>query len=77
MKNYRVLFPEIKMKYNVKMKYNEKETVVTVVKESNLDKFINLVKLEAVILTKDTSKIAIESLLDTLDEVTVLILQEE
>lgn|GEM_PF-2877922 len=71
MKNYRVLFPEIKMKYN------EKETVVTVVKESNLDKFINLVKLEAVILTKDTSKIAIESLLDTLDEVTVLILQEE
>nr|DAW31673.1 MAG TPA: hypothetical protein [Caudoviricetes sp.] len=59
------------------MKYNEKETVVTVVKESNLDKFINLVKLEAVILTKDTSKIAIESLLDTLDEVTVLILQEE
>jgi hypothetical protein len=70
-KNYRVLFPEIKMKYN------EKETVVTVVKESNLDKFINLVKLEAVILTKDTSKIAIESLLDTLDEVTVLILQEE
>ena len=71
MKNYRVLFPE------VKMKYNEKETVVTVVKESNLDKLINLVKLEAVILTKDTSKIAIESLLDVLDEVTVLILQEE
>lgn len=71
MKNYRVLFPE------VKMKYNKKETVVTVVKESNLDKLINLVKLEAVILTKDTSKIAIESLLDVLDEVTVLILQEE
>ena len=71
MKNYRVLFPEIKMKYN------EKETVVTVVKESNLDKLINLAKLEAVILTKDTSKIAIESLLDALDEVTVLILQEE
>ena len=71
MKNYRVLFPE------VKMKYNEKETVVTVVKESNLDKFKNLTKLEAVILTKDTSKIAIESLLDALDEVTVLILQEE
>lgn len=71
MKNYRVLFPEIKMKYN------EKETVVTVVKESNLDKLINLVKLEAVILTKDTSKSAITSLLDALDEITVLILQEE
>ncbi len=71
MKTYRVLFPE------VKMKYNEKETVVTVVKESNLDKLINLAKLEAVILTKDTSKIAIESLLDALDEATVLILQEE
>lgn len=71
MKNYRVLFPEIKMKYN------EKETVVTVVKESNLDKLINLAKLEAVILTKDTSKSAITSLLDALDEITVLILQEE
>ncbi|WP_455093179.1 hypothetical protein [Parvimonas micra] len=71
MKNYRVLFPEIKMKYN------EKETVVTVVKESNLDKFINLVKLEVVILTKDTSKSAITSLLDALDEITVLVLQEE
>lgn len=46
MKNYRVLFPEIKMKYN------EKETVVTVVKESNLDKLINLAKLEAVIFNK-------------------------
>lgn len=71
MKNYRVLFPE------VKMKYNEKETVVTVVKESNLDKLINLAKLEAVILTKDTSKSAITSLLDALDEITVLVLQEE
>lgn len=71
MKNYKVLFPEIKMKYN------EKETVVTVVKESNLNKLINLAKLEAVILTKDTSKIAIESLLDALDEATVLILQEK
>lgn len=71
MKSYRVLFPE------VKMKYNEKETVVTVVKESNLDKLINLAKLEAVILTKDTSKSAITSLLDALDEITVLVLQEE
>lgn len=71
MKTYRVLFPK------VKMKYGKEETVVTGVKESDLDKFINLAKLEAVILTKDTSKIAIESLLDALDEVTVLILQEE
>lgn len=71
MKNYRVLFPK------VKMKYNEEKIVITGVKESDLDKFINLAKLEAVILTKDTSKIAIESLLDALDEVTVLILQEE
>lgn len=71
MKTYRVLFPK------VKMKYGKEETVVTELKESNLDKFINLAKLEAVILTKDTSKIAIESLLDALDEATVLILQEE
>lgn len=71
MKTYRVLFPK------VKMKYGKEETVVTGVKEIDLDKFINLAKLEAVILTKDTSKIAIESLLDALDEVTVLILQEE
>lgn len=71
MKTYRVLFPK------VKMKYGKEETVVTGVKESDLDKFINLAKLEAVILTKDTSKIAIESLLDALDEVTVLVLQEE
>lgn len=71
MKNYRVLFPK------VKMKYNEEKIVITGVKESDLDKFINLAKLEAVILTKDTLKIAIESLLDALDEVTVLILQEE
>ena len=71
MKTYRVLFPK------VKMKYGKEETVVTGVKESDLDKFVNLAKLEAVILTKDTSKIAIESLLDALDEVTVLVLQEE
>lgn len=71
MKNYRVLFPEIKMKYN------EKETVVTVVKESNLDKLINLAKLEAVILTKDTSKNAIDCLVDNLNTVCILLLQEE
>ena len=71
MKTYRVLFPK------VKMKYCKEETVVTELKESDLDKFINLAKLEAVILTKDTSKIAIESLLDALDEATVLILKEE
>ncbi len=71
MKKYKVLFPKIKIKYN------EEETVVTRVKGSDLDKFINLAKLETVILTKDTSKSAIESLLDALNEVTVLILQEE
>lgn len=71
MKKYKVLFPKIKIKYNAE------ETVVTEVKGSDLDKFINLAKLEAVILTKDTSKSAIESLLDALNEVTVLILQEE
>lgn len=71
MKTYRVLFPK------VTIKYNEEKTVITGVKESDLDKFKNLTKLEAVILTKDTSKIAIESLLDALDEVTVLLLQEE
>ena len=71
MKNYRVLFPK------VTIKYNEEKTVITGVKESDLDKFKNLTKLEAVILTKDTSKSAIASLLDALDEITVLILQEE
>lgn len=71
MKNYRVLFPK------VTIKYNEEKTVITGIKESDLDKFKNLTKLEAVILTKDTSKSAITSLLDALDEITVLVLQEE
>ena len=71
MKNYRVLFPK------VTIKYNEEKTVITGVKESDLDKFKNLTKLEAVILTKDTSKSAITSLLDALDEISVLVLQEE
>lgn len=70
MKIYKVLFPELKMKHN------EEEIEITKIKENNLEEFLKLTDLEPVILTKDTSKNAIDCLVDNLDTVCILLLQE-
>lgn len=71
MKIYKVLFPEIKMKYK------EEEMEIIKIKESNLEELLKLTDLEPVILTKDTSKNAIDCLVDNLNTVCILLLQEE
>lgn len=71
MKIYKVLFPEIKMKYK------EEEMKIIKIKESNLEELLKLTDLEPVILTKDTSKNAIDCLVDNLNTVCILLLQEE
>lgn len=71
MKTYKVLFPEIKMKYK------EEEMEIIKIKESNLEELLKLTDLEPVILTKDTSKNAIDCLVDNLNTVCILLLQEE
>ncbi|WP_461467071.1 hypothetical protein [Parvimonas micra] len=71
MKIYKVLFPEIKMKHK------EEEMEIIKIKESNLEELLKLTDLEPVILTKDTSKNAIDCLVDNLNTACILLLQEE